>query len=94
MISIPHKTKQALVLLIKLLIVGAAFYFIYNQLANSDALDWEKFIILFKKNRSVPHYFHSALSVLNHFEILKWQNLVSFLYKISKQRQQNKSSLP
>jgi hypothetical protein len=30
------KIKQALVLLIKLLIVGAAFYFIYNQLANSD----------------------------------------------------------
>jgi hypothetical protein len=22
---------------------------------------------------------------LNHFEILKWQNLVSFLYKISKE---------
>jgi hypothetical protein len=86
MISITHKIKQALVLLIKLLIVGAAFYFIYNQLANSDALDWEKFIILFKKNRSVPGIiFILLLSVLNHFlEILKWQNLVSFLHKISK----------
>jgi hypothetical protein len=87
MISIPHKTKQFLVLLIKLLIVGAAFYFIYNQLANSDALDWEKFIILFKKNQSVPGIiFILLLSVLNHFfEILKWQNLVSFLYKIPKE---------
>jgi hypothetical protein len=37
------------------------------------------------------HYFHSALSVLNHFEILKWQNLVSFYIK--SQEQQNKSSL-
>jgi hypothetical protein len=86
MISIPHKTKQFLVLLIKLLIVGAAFYFIYDQLANSDTLDWEKFIILFKENQSVNGIiFILLLSVLNHFfEILKWQNLVSFLYKISK----------
>jgi hypothetical protein len=48
MISIPHKTKQLLVVLIKLLIVGGAFYFIYNQLAN-DKLDWQKFIVLFQK---------------------------------------------
>jgi hypothetical protein len=94
MISIPHKTKQSLVLLIKLLIVGAAFYFIYNQLANSDALDWEKFIILFKKNRSAGIIFILLLSVLNHFlEILNGR-ILFFLYKISKQRQQNKSSLP
>jgi hypothetical protein len=86
MISIPHKTKQSLVLLIKLLIVGAAFYFIYDQLANSGALDWEKFLILFNKNQSVTGIiFILLLSVLNHFlEILKWQNLISFLYKISK----------
>jgi hypothetical protein len=49
MISIPHKTKQLLVVLIKLLIVGGAFYFIYNQLANNDKLDWQKFIVLFQK---------------------------------------------
>jgi hypothetical protein len=30
MISIPHKTKQSLVLLIKLLIVGAAFILFIN----------------------------------------------------------------
>jgi hypothetical protein len=56
MISIPQ-TKQFLVLLIKLLIVGAAFYFIYDQLANSDALDWEKFIILFNKISRLPELF-------------------------------------
>jgi hypothetical protein len=49
MISIPHKTKQLLVVLIKLLIVGGAFYFIYNQLANNDKLDWQKFIVFSKK---------------------------------------------
>lgn len=85
MISIPHKAKQFLVLLVKLLIVGSAFYFIYNQLANNDELDWEKFIILFRKNQSVSGIsFILLLSVLNRFfEILKWQNLVSYLHKIS-----------
>ena len=85
MFSIPHKAKQFLVLLVKLLIVGGAFYFIYNQLANNDKLDWEKFIILFQKNQSVTGIiFILLLSVLNRFfEILKWQSLVSCLYKIS-----------
>ncbi len=86
MISIPHKAKQFLVLLIKLLIVGGAFYFIYNQLANNDKLDWEKFIILFKKNQSVAGIsFILLLSVLNRFfEILKWQNLAQVVKPISK----------
>ncbi|TDE31268.1 hypothetical protein E0I61_00775 [Flavobacterium ranwuense] len=85
MITIPHKTKQFLVLLIKLLIVGGAFYFIYNQLANNDKLDWQKFIILFQKNQSIGGIaFILLLSVLNRFfEILKWQNLVEFIHKIS-----------
>ena len=85
MISIPHKAKQFLVLLIKLLIVGGAFYFIYSQLANNDKLDWDKFIILFQKNQSVVGIsFILLLSILNRFfEILKWQNLVSYLHKIS-----------
>lgn len=85
MISISHKAKQFLVLLIKLLIVGGAFYFIYSQLANNDKLDWEKFLILFQKNQSVAGIsFILLLSVLNRFfEILKWQNLVSYLHKIS-----------
>ena len=86
MISIPHKTKQFLVLIIKLLIVGGAFYFIYNQLANNDKLDWDKFLILFQKNQSVAGVgFILLLSVLNRFfEILKWQNLVIIIHKISK----------
>jgi hypothetical protein len=85
MISIPHKTKQFLVLLIKLLIVGGAFYFIYNQLAHNDKLDWQKFIVLFQKNQSITGIaFLLLLSVLNRFfEILKWQNLVAFIHKIT-----------
>ena len=85
MISIPHKTKQFLVLIIKVLIVGGAFYFIYDQLANNDQLDWVQFIAKFKKNQSVLGIsFILLLSVLNrYFEILKWQNLASYLKPIS-----------
>ncbi|MGA9637133.1 hypothetical protein [Flavobacterium sp.] len=85
MISISHKTKQFLVLLVKLLIVGGAFYFIYNQLANNDKLDWQQFVTVFKKNQSVFGIgFILLLSVLNrYFEILKWQNLASNIKKIS-----------
>ena len=85
MISISHKSKQFLVLLIKILIVVAAFYFIYNQLANNDKLDWKKIIVIFKKNQSIKGIiFILFLSFLNRFlEILKWQNLVLVIHKIS-----------
>ncbi|MCC9072060.1 lysylphosphatidylglycerol synthase domain-containing protein [Flavobacterium sp. F-65] len=85
MISIPHKAKQFLVLVVKLLIVGGAFYFIYNQLAQNDKLDWQKFTVLFKKNQSISGIaFILLLSVLNrYFEILKWQNLAQVIRKIS-----------
>lgn len=85
MISIPHKTKHFLVLLLKVLIVGGAFYFIYNQLANNDKLDWAQFKIKFEKNQSVLGIgFLLLLSVLNrYFEILKWRNLASHIKPIS-----------
>jgi hypothetical protein len=85
MISISHKTKQFLVLLIKILIVVGAFYFIYNELANNDKLDWDKFLVVFNKNQSVfGIIFIFYLSFQNRFlEILKWQNLVSTFKIIS-----------
>ena len=85
MLSISHKAKQLLVLLIKLLIVGGAFYFIYDQLAHNDQLNWMLFLEKFNKNKSVLGIaFLLLLSLMNRFlEILKWQNLVSFIKKIS-----------
>jgi hypothetical protein len=85
MISISHKAKQFLIVVTKLLIVSGAFYFIYRQLAESDKLDWDQFYTLFKKNQSISGIiFILFLSFLNRFfEILKWQNLVSYLHKIS-----------
>ena len=85
MISISHKAKQLLVLIIKLLIVGSAFYFIYNELAHNDQLNWVLFVEKFNKNQSVLGIaFLLLLSILNRFfEILKWQNLVSYIHKIT-----------
>lgn len=83
MISIPHKAKQFLVLLIKLLVVGGAFYFIYDKLANDDKLDWFRFITLLKEKQSIGSIaLILLLTFLNRFlEILKWQNLVEVIRK-------------
>lgn len=85
MISIPHKAKQFLVFSVKLLIVVGAFYFIYNQLATNDKLDWTKFSTLVKEKQSVLGIvFLLSFSFANRFlEILKWQNLVQFIKPIS-----------
>ena len=85
MITIPHKAKQFGVFIIKLLIVTAAFYFIYQQLANNDKLNWEKFTNLVREKATFfGILFLLSLSFANRFlEILKWQNLVSFLKPIS-----------
>ena len=85
MITIAHKTKQLLVLLIKIMIVVAAFYFVYNELANNKQLDWDRFLIIFKKNQSVfGILFILLFSFFNRFlEILKWQNLAQLARKIS-----------
>ena len=85
MITIPHKAKQFIVFVLKLLIVTAAFYFIYDQLAHNKKLDWVKFHSLLYEKQSVwGIIFLLSFSVANRFlEILKWQNLVSFLRPIS-----------
>ena len=85
MITIPDKAKQFLVFLIKLLIVSGAFYFIYDQLANNDQLDWPKFLKLLEEKQSVLGILLLlSFSVANRYlEILKWQNLVSFIKPIT-----------
>jgi hypothetical protein len=84
MITISHKAKQFGVFTIKLLIVIGAFYFIYTQLASNDKLDWNKFQTLVVEKTSVfGILFILSFSVINRYlEILKWQNLVSFIKPI------------
>jgi Lysylphosphatidylglycerol synthase TM region len=85
MITMSNKSKQFLTLLLKLLIVVGAFYFIYDRLSGESTVDFERF-----KNQILskqPWYaivFILFLSILNRFlEILKWQNLVQVIKPIS-----------
>ncbi|MDM1395613.1 hypothetical protein HX049_00225 [Myroides odoratimimus] len=79
------KIKQYLVLLIKILVVSAAFYYIYNQLSNDETLD---FHILGEVVSDPKNYLAIAalmfLTFSNRFvEILKWQNLSSLIKPVS-----------
>jgi hypothetical protein len=83
--KLSDKNKQFLVFLSKILIIIGALYFIYQQLASNDKLDWSKFNLVFQKNFGLPKIILILfLSFLNRFfEILKWQNLVASFTKIS-----------
>lgn len=83
--SATRKAKQFLVAIVKLLIVGGAFYFIYDRLAHNDKLDWNLLSeTLEQKNAYVITGLLLLLTFLNRFlEILKWQNLVSVLLPVS-----------
>lgn len=85
MTTVPYKAKQFLVFLIKVLIVGAAFYFIYRQLQQHSVLGLGPLQALWRKNLSVLSVcVLLLLSFLNRFlEILKWQNLVGSFEQIS-----------
>lgn len=80
-----RKAKQLLVAIIKVLIVGGAFYFIYDRLANNEQLDWQRFA----NTLNNPHAYSIIalllfLTFLNRFlEIAKWKNLVSVVKPIS-----------
>ncbi|MHC5361184.1 hypothetical protein [Myroides sp. LJL110] len=79
------KTKQFLVLLIKLLVVSAAVYYIYNQLSNDKTLNFPILLDLVKsKQNHIPILAILLLTFSNRFiEILKWQNLSSIVCPVS-----------
>lgn len=79
------KTKQYLVLLIKILVVSAAFYYIYNQLSNDETLDFHILSeVVSKPENYLAIFALMCLTFSNRFvEILKWQNLSSLIKPIS-----------
>lgn len=79
------KIKHFLVLLAKIVIVAGAFYFIYNQLVNNENLNWTDFkTFVVEKQSFWPLFTLLVLTFLNRFiEILKWQNLIQLVRKIS-----------
>ena len=82
---ISNKTKQFLVLLLKIIVVSSAFYYIYNKLSSDNTLD----LALLKEVFVNPQHTWAILALLfltfsNRFvEILKWQNLASLIHPIS-----------
>jgi hypothetical protein len=82
---ISNKIKQYLTLIIKLTIVFGAFYFIYEKLANDDKLSWNQFSEIIQEKFTITWLiFMLGFSFLNRFlEILKWQNLVEVVERIS-----------
>ena len=85
MIAISDKAKQFGVFIIKLLIVIAAFYFIYYKLTTDKRVNLSQlFHFVLQKATFLNVLFILFLTFANRFlEILKWQNLVSFLKPIS-----------
>lgn len=85
--SLPYKTKQFFLLLIKLSIVVGAFYFIYKKLIENKELEFHVFIEFLKENDTFSVktiLFLLFLTVFNWFlEILKWKTLITSIEKIS-----------
>lgn len=77
--------NNTIVFTIKLVIIVLAFYFIYNQLANNEQLNWYKFSeLVHRKATFFSILFLLLFSIANRFlEILKWNNLVSTIKSIS-----------
>lgn len=82
---VSNKTKQFLVLLLKIIVVSSAFYYIYNKLSSDNTLD----PALLKEVFVNPQHTWALVALFfltfsNRFvEILKWQNLASLIQPIS-----------
>ncbi|WP_242133668.1 hypothetical protein [Aestuariivivens marinum] len=85
--TLPYKAKQFFFVLIKLGIVLFAFYFIYKKLTSNNQLDFVNFIESSTKTKMLSLKNGLLLFLLSSFnwffEILKWQNLVSYVQKIT-----------
>lgn len=85
--DLPYKTKQFFFVLIKLSIVVGAGFFIYTKLVKNENLLFSNYIsFLIENDPFSPKniIFLIILTIFNwFFEIIKWQNLVKSIKKIS-----------
>ena len=83
--ALSYKSKQFFFVLIKIYIITAAFYFIYQKSTSNQQLNFPLFMDLLSKNGvfSLKNAFILCmLTILNwYFEILKWLNAVSHIKK-------------
>jgi hypothetical protein len=87
MIPLSHKSKQYLLVALKVLILLVAFIFIFQKVMNIDTQTWSEFKNAFTEGNSNRYYTMLvilALTLLNWLlEIRKWQLVVSYLQPIS-----------
>ena len=87
MYNILKKYKSSFFLLVKLIIVGAAYYFISDKIRNNFLVENTKFLTDISRNISQNTailFFIVLFTFFNWFlEILKWKTLVSSIKKIS-----------
>src|SRR5690606_2016809 len=78
------KIKQFLLLLLKLIVVGLAFYFIQSQLADKE-WDWNIIAEKWQQPKGVFYIIGILiLTFLNRFiEVLKWKNLAHIIEPIT-----------
>lgn len=85
--TIPYKTNQFLLALVKIGLVGAAFYYIYTQLFHKSDLQLHEFnanLAKFSLISANTIFFLLILSLLNwFFEVFKWQTLINQDLRIS-----------
>lgn len=81
MISIPHKAKQFLLLIIKLLIVSIALFYIYQQLQGDKKINWSIISSYLSVQSAIILIGFSAVNWV--LEIFKWKHLVSYFKEIS-----------
>ena len=86
MIAAPHKTKQYLLAVAKVLVLAITFGYIFYKLKNNSSLDFGEFMEAISSKGIVSLYIFLLFFIFAaanwFFEILKWQTLVSVFKKI------------
>ncbi len=84
MIALSHKTKQYLLVTLKVLILGITFWYIYSKLTHENSLPLDTFITSLQHKSLWPLFLFLSLAVANwSFEILKWKTVIAPVKRIS-----------
>lgn len=83
--ALPDKTKQFFVFIAKILVVGGAFYFIYNRLSDGSQFNPARlYDAVSQLGSALIIAAILFLTVMNRFlEVLKWQALAGTLHPLS-----------
>ena len=87
MISLSHKSKQYLLVALKVLIIGCVLVFLYDRIANTSTDTWDSFKNHLLFDLAETKWILIAvllLTILNWLlEILKWKSLIGSIHPIS-----------